>query len=108
MSTCLFDLTGRVAMVSGAASGMGKQMAIGFAEAGANVALADLNLSGAQETAAEIAALGRRAVPVECNVSDVDQVRELYRRIDSEFGRIDVVGNVAGEHSNFGAEYARA
>ncbi|MEK9676013.1 MAG: SDR family NAD(P)-dependent oxidoreductase, partial [Chloroflexota bacterium] len=55
MSTCLFDLTGRVAMVSGAASGMGKQMAIGFAEAGANVALADLNLSGAQETAAEIA-----------------------------------------------------
>jgi len=97
MSTCLFDLTGRVAMVSGAASGMGKQMAIGFAEAGANVALADLNLSGAQETAAEIAALGRRAVPVECNVSDVDQVRELYRKIDSEFGRIDVVGNVAGE-----------
>jgi len=97
MSSNLFDLTDRVAMVSGAASGMGKQMALGFAESGADVVLADLNLNGAKETAADIAALGRQAVPVECNVSDVEQVRELYRKIDQEFGRIDIVGNVAGE-----------
>jgi len=84
-------------MVSGAASGMGRQMALGFAEAGADVVLADLNLADAEVTAGEIEALGRRGIPVECNVSDVDQVRSLYKTIDAEFGRIDIVGNVAGE-----------
>ena len=53
MSHPLFDLSGKVAMVSGAASGMGKQMAIGFAEAGANVVLADINLAGAKTTASD-------------------------------------------------------
>jgi NAD(P)-dependent dehydrogenase (short-subunit alcohol dehydrogenase family) len=97
MSHPLFDLSGKVAMVSGGASGMGKQMATGFAEAGADVVLADLNLAGAQETATEIESLGRRAVAVECNVSEVEQIRSLYRTIDDEFGQIDIVGNVAGE-----------
>jgi len=97
MTHPLFDLSGRVAMVSGAASGMGRQMALGFAEAGAEVVLADINMAGVKVTAAEIESLGRRAVPVECNVSDIEQVRALYRTIDDEFGRIDVVGNVAGE-----------
>ncbi|MDA1280686.1 MAG: SDR family oxidoreductase [Chloroflexi bacterium] len=97
MSHPLFDLSGRVAMVSGAASGMGKQMAIGFAEAGADVVLADINLPGADRTADAIASLGIRTLAVECDVSDVEQVRSLYRTIDDEFGRIDIVGNVAGE-----------
>jgi NAD(P)-dependent dehydrogenase (short-subunit alcohol dehydrogenase family) len=97
MSHPLFDLSGKVAMVSGAASGMGKQMAIGFAEAGADVVLADINLAGAKTTASEIESLGKRALPVECNVSDIEQVRSLYRAIDDEFGQIDIVGNVAGE-----------
>ena len=51
MSHPLFDLSGRVAMVSGAASGMGRQMAIGFAEAGADVVLVDINLPGTESTA---------------------------------------------------------
>src|SRR5690349_3607462 len=63
MSHPLFDLSGRVAFVSGAASGMGKQMSIGFAESGADVVLADINSVGAQETAHEIEKLGRRAIP---------------------------------------------
>ena len=97
MSHHLFDLSDRIAMVSGAASGMGRQMAIGFAEAGANVVLADLNLEGAEVTAHEIEALGRRALPIKCDVSDVAHVRALYESIDNEFRRVDVVGNVAGE-----------
>ena len=97
MTHSLFDLSGRVAMVTGAASGMGRQMAIGFAEVGANVVLADLNTIGAQETAHEIEQLGRRAIPVTCDVSNVEQIRATYALIDREFGRIDVVGNVAGE-----------
>ncbi|MBT4142503.1 MAG: SDR family oxidoreductase [Chloroflexi bacterium] len=97
MSHPLFDLFGRVAMVSGGASGMGRQMALGFAEAGADIVLADLNLPGAKVTATEIETMGRRALAIECNVSDVEQIRSMYRTIDDEFGRIDIVGNVAGE-----------
>ena len=97
LSHPLFDLCGRVAMVSGGASGMGRQMALGFAEAGADIVLADLNLPGAKVTATEIETMGRRALAIECNVSDVEQIRSMYRTIDDEFGRIDIVGNVAGE-----------
>lgn len=89
-------MTDRVALVTGAASGMGKAMAVGFAEAGADLMLADINEPGAQETAHEIESLCRRAIPVRCDVSDVDQVRGMFSRLDSEFGRIDVLGNVAG------------
>src|SRR3954464_2808979 len=78
MSHHLFDLSGRMAFVSGAASGMGRQMSIGFAEAGADVVLADINSTGAQETSDEIEKLGRRAIPVTCDVSSVEQIRAAY------------------------------
>jgi NAD(P)-dependent dehydrogenase (short-subunit alcohol dehydrogenase family) len=97
MSHPLFSLEGKVALVSGTASGMGRQMAIGFAEAGADVMLVDINLPGAERTAEDIAALGRKAVAVNCDVSNVDQIRSTFQKLDSEFGRIDVLGNVAGE-----------
>ena len=93
----LFDLTGRVALVSGAASGMGKAMAIALAEAGADVMLADLNLEGAKTVAESIAKLGRKAIPVQCDVSQPEQIRAMFARLDDEFGRIDFLGNVAGE-----------
>ncbi len=97
MSHPLFSLEGKVALVSGAASGMGKQMAIGFAEAGADVMLVDINHEGAQATADQIVSLGRTSLAVECDVSDVQQIRRVFELIDGEFGRIDVLGNVAGE-----------
>src|SRR5437763_600842 len=97
MIPSLFDLTGRVAVVSGAASGMGRAMAMAFAKAGAELMLADLNADGATNTVAEIEALGRRAVAVRCDVSDPDQIRKLFARLDTQFGRIDVLANVAGE-----------
>lgn len=93
----LFDLTGRVAVVSGAASGMGRAMSLALAEHGADLLLADLNAAGVELTAAEIRKLGRRAVPVVCNVSQPDSIRGLFARLDAEFGRIDFLGNVAGE-----------
>lgn len=96
MTHPLFDLTGRVALVSGAAQGIGRAISLGLAEVGADLMLADLNEAGAQQTAADVAALGRRAVPVRCDVSDPEQVRALYARLDREFGRIDVLANVAG------------
>src|SRR4051812_22630472 len=96
MTHPLFDLSGRVALVSGAAQGMGRAMAIGFAEAGADVMITDLNEPGVQATAKHITGLGRRAVPVTYDVTDIEQIRAMFAQLDNEFGRIDVLGNVAG------------
>jgi len=95
--SALFDLSGRVALVSGAASGMGRAMATALAETGADVMLAGRNLARLEKTAAEIEKLGRRAVPVECDVSQPEQIRRMFAQLDREFGRIDFLGNVAGE-----------
>jgi NAD(P)-dependent dehydrogenase (short-subunit alcohol dehydrogenase family) len=99
MTHPLFDLSGRVALVTGAASGMGRAMAIGFAEAGADLLLADINAEGVGRTAEEIASIGRRAVPVTCDVTDLDALDMLFERLDREYGRIDVLGNVYGPGS---------
>ena len=96
MTHTLFDLNDRVALVSGSASGLGKAIAIGLAEAGADLVLADIDADGMQRSAAEIEALGRSALPVECDVSDSEAIRELYRTVDSECGRLDIVANIAG------------
>ena len=92
-----FDLTGRAALISGAASGLGRASAIALAEHGADVMLADLNTEGLEKTAADIVALGRRAVASTCNVSEPEQIRGLFARLDREFGRLDFLGNIAGE-----------
>ena len=93
----MFDLTDKVAIVTGAAQGMGRAMAMALAEAGADLLLVDRNEPGVNRTAEEITAIGRRAVAVACDVSEPAQVRALFARLDAEFGRIDFLGNVAGE-----------
>jgi NAD(P)-dependent dehydrogenase (short-subunit alcohol dehydrogenase family) len=95
--TNLFDLTGRVALVSGAAQGLGRAMALAVAEAGADLVLADRNAAGIRQTAETITVLGRRALPVACDVSVPEQIRALFGQLDREFGRIDFLGNVAGD-----------
>jgi NAD(P)-dependent dehydrogenase (short-subunit alcohol dehydrogenase family) len=99
MTHPLFDLSGRVALVSGAASGMGHAMAIAFAEVGADLVLADINAEGLERTAGEIEALGRRAIPMTCDITDLDALDALFALIDREYGRIDVQGNVYGPGS---------
>jgi NAD(P)-dependent dehydrogenase (short-subunit alcohol dehydrogenase family) len=93
----LFDLTGRVALVSGAASGMGRAMSVALAEAGADLMLAGRNIAGLENTAGEIQKLGRQAVAVKCDVSQPQQIRRMFDQLDRDFGRIDFLGNVAGE-----------
>jgi NAD(P)-dependent dehydrogenase (short-subunit alcohol dehydrogenase family) len=97
MTHPLFDLTGRVALVSGAASGMGRATALGLAEVGADLLLCDINKDGMKKTAAEIEKLGRRAVSVVCDVSEIDQIDAMFETLDAEYGRIDVLCNIAGE-----------
>lgn len=93
----LFDLSGRVALISGAASGMGRAMSLALAEHGSDLMLVDLNSEGVQRTASEIGSMGRRAVAVTCDVSNIGQIKSLFGRLDQEFGRIDFLANVAGE-----------
>ena len=97
MIPAMFDLTGKVVLVTGAAQGMGRAMVLALAEAGADTLLVDRNEAGAREAAAAIERLGRRAIVARCDVADVAQIRELFRRLDAEFGRIDFLGNVAGD-----------
>ncbi len=93
----MFNLTDKVAVVTGAAQGMGRAMAMALAEAGADLLVVDRNEPGVNRTAAEIVAIGRRAVAVACDVSEPTQVRAMFATLDAEFGHIDFLGNVAGE-----------
>jgi len=97
ISSALFDLSGRMAVVSGAASGMGRAMSIALAEAGADLVLVDRNTGGTEDTASVIQKLGRRAVVVNCDVSEPEQIRRMFVQIDRDFGRVDFLGNVAGD-----------
>jgi NAD(P)-dependent dehydrogenase (short-subunit alcohol dehydrogenase family) len=93
----LFDLSGRVAVVSGAAQGMGKAASLALAEHGADLWLLDLNADGANATARQIEALGRRATAVACDVSNLDQICKLWAQIDAAGSRVDFLANIAGE-----------
>ncbi len=97
MTMPLFDLTGKVAIVSGAAQGMGQATAMALATCGADVALVDRNVAGAESTAQQIRSLGRRALVSGTNVSDPDAIADLFRQVDSEYGRVDFLGNIAGD-----------
>jgi len=93
----MFDLSGKVAVVSGAAQGMGQATAIAVAECGADVALVDRNLDGAEATAERIRLLGRKVLVAGTNVSDPEAICELFRQVDDKFGRVDFLGNIAGD-----------
>lgn len=93
----LFDLNGKVAVVSGAAQGLGQATARALSAAGADLMLVDRNLEGAETTAHEARRLGRKAIASSCNVSDPDAIADLFQHVDREFGRIDFLGNIAGD-----------
>lgn len=96
MISRLFDLTGGVGLVSGAAQGMGRAMALALAEAGMDLMLADINADGVRQTADQITALGRRAITGAFDVSEPAQIRAMFAQLDATFGKIDFLGNVAG------------
>jgi NAD(P)-dependent dehydrogenase (short-subunit alcohol dehydrogenase family) len=93
----MFDLTGKVAVVSGAAQGMGQATSLAVAECGADVVLVDRNRAGAEATAVRIRDLGRRVLVRDTNVSDPDAIAALFADVDAEFGRVDFLGNIAGD-----------
>lgn len=89
-------LAHKVAVITGAASGIGKEAALLFAAEGAKVVVADLNREGGEEVAARIGNGGGQAIFVPVNVIDEDQVQDMVRRTIEAFGRVDVLYNNAG------------
>ena len=92
----IFRLDGQYAVVTGAASGLGKAIALGFAHFGAHVACLDIDLDGARETAALISELGRESSAVQIDVRDWEGVRSSAAEVRSWAGRVDVAVNVPG------------
>jgi len=90
------DATDKVVVVTGASKGLGRAMALGFAEAGADVMVSSRSIEACEVVAEEIRALGRRARAVRCHVGDWDECAALIDATIAEFGRIDVLVNNAG------------
>jgi 3-oxoacyl-[acyl-carrier protein] reductase len=90
------DLEGRVALVTGAAQGIGRAIALGLAEVGADVAGGDVKLEQLQAVAKEIEALGRKGLALPLDVSRPDSVKEAVEKTLAAFGKIDILVNNAG------------
>ena len=91
-----FRADGKAVVITGATKGLGRAMAIGFAESGADVVVSSRKLDECEKVAAEIRTLGRRALAVACHVGDWNQCAALIDAAVHEFGRIDVLVNNAG------------
>jgi NAD(P)-dependent dehydrogenase (short-subunit alcohol dehydrogenase family) len=102
-----FDLTGQVALVTGAARGLGRAISLALAHAGADVALGlrDINTGG--ELAKEIEALGRRALPLQMDMTQLDQVSRAVEDTAAQFGSLDILVNNAGVAPENPAENVR-
>jgi NAD(P)-dependent dehydrogenase (short-subunit alcohol dehydrogenase family) len=92
-----FDLTGKVAIVTGGSRGLGRAIVLGFAEAGADVVIASRKLDACQALAGEVQAkTGRRALPLACHVGRWSDIDRLVEAVYGERGRVDVLVNNAG------------
>jgi len=101
MSTLdLFNLSGQVAIVTGGARGLGRQMALALTEAGADVAICDLLTEEGERTAAELAALGRRSFFGKVDVTRVDEIDTFIEQVVEHLGKIDILVNNAGMPSD--------
>jgi NAD(P)-dependent dehydrogenase (short-subunit alcohol dehydrogenase family) len=91
-----YDFTGQVALITGASSGMGLATAQAFAEAGAAVALADINHDALRAATDDLTAAGHQALAVTCDVSSEDDVAAMVETTVATFGRLDMAFNNAG------------
>ena len=89
-------LKGKVALVTGAAQGIGKAVALLLARNGADIIVSDINLEKAEETAREVEGLGQRALAVKTNVAEANDVEKMVQTALERFGRIDILINNAG------------
>lgn len=98
----MFDLHGRVAVVTGASSGLGLQMATGFAKQGADLVIMARRMEKLEKVAEGIRALGVRCLPIQCDVTDTDAVNKAAEEAFKFYGQIDILVNNAGASKNAG------
>jgi NAD(P)-dependent dehydrogenase (short-subunit alcohol dehydrogenase family) len=94
--SALFSLEGKVALVTGGSRGLGRAIALAYAEHGADVVVTSRRLPACEAVAAEVEKLGRRALAVSCHVGHWDEIDALVNRAYDTFGRIDILVNNAG------------
>lgn len=92
----LFRLTGKTAIVTGGGRGLGEQIAIGLAEAGANVVVCSRKLDACEAVKEKLEALGVRSLALPCDVTNIDDVNAVVEQTVAEFGRIDILVNNSG------------
>jgi 2-deoxy-D-gluconate 3-dehydrogenase len=97
-----FDLSGRTALVTGASRGIGRALAVGLAQAGADVVLSARDVPSLEQVQAEVEALGRKAVVLPADLTDADACRQLVADAVAAFGHLDVLVNNAGGSTFFG------
>ena len=90
------SLNGKVGIVTGASKGLGRSMALGLAEAGADLALVSRGMPDLMKIADEVKKLGRKVLPISADVSDLKQIDEVIEKVLAEFGKIDILVNNAG------------
>ncbi len=98
----MFNLKGRVVVVSGASSGLGAQMAEGFAKQGADLVITARRIERLEQLAEKIRKLGVRCLPIKCDVTNVEDVNNAAKIAEEEYGKIDVLVNCAGSAKNNG------
>ena len=98
----MFDLKGRVVVVSGASSGLGVQMAKGFASQGADLVIMARRLEKLTKVAEEIRSLGVKCLPIKCDVTDTEAINKAAETAIKEYGKVDVLVNCAGSAKNAG------
>jgi NAD(P)-dependent dehydrogenase (short-subunit alcohol dehydrogenase family) len=92
----IFDLTGKVAIITGGSRGIGSAIAKGFAEAGADVLICARKAPDLQVTSSEIKAMGRQCIPIVADVRNEEEVEKMVERALQEFGKVDILVNNAG------------
>ena len=92
----MFDLKNRVAVITGASSGLGKQMALGFAKQGANLALLARRIERLEELKKELEEYGVKVLPIQCDVTSSDDINNAASLVEKEFGKVDILINCAG------------
>ena len=92
----MFDLKGKIAVITGASSGLGKDAAVAYAKAGANVCLLARRIEKLEEVSKEIKELGVESIAVKCDVTKEEEVKLAIETVINKFGRIDILLNNAG------------
>ncbi len=98
----MFSLNGRVAVITGASSGLGKQMAKGFANAGANLVILARRFDRLQELKRELEPIGVRVLPIMCDVTSTDDINNAAAIAEEVFGKVDILVNCAGSSKDKG------